>query len=1080
MALLSPGLQVTVSDESQYVPGAVGTVPLVVLATVQDKLTPSGGIAAGTSKALAGALQSFTSQRELISAFGYPEFIKTAAGTPVHAHERSEYGLMAAYSALGVGNKLYAVRADIDLSQLEGTSVRPVGSVTDGTYWFNLTSTAWGIYEWNESSQTFAAKDPVRIISAGDLDLNTVKPADSVGNIGSYAVVVRSLSQTVPYTPKSSEMTNNLWYKNSANTWVAVNSAAWQQSWPAATGLVSNPVISAVTGPAFSINGQGITLSAGTTTVQGVAQDINSAAIAGVTAAVASGKLAIYVTGAALNSAAVLLDLGQDTLAELGLDMGAYAAPTVSADTYINVPAWRSSDSIPRPSGSVYLKTTALGNGANFIFKKYSQANKNWGTTLAAPLYQNEFDALYNLDPAGGGSGLTFGTVYVRYSVSSAGVNFKPYYRAVQGATKVTGNIPNSAFVPGNQLRIEISQPNTATTLSYTVTVTGTTTVDFVKNLLAANIPNLTVVIESSGAVTLGHRLGGTVALSNVAGSPLTTAGFTNSTPGVTAINSTLYVSNWQPLSYVYGYTEPYQAPETGKLWYYNSVTDADIMVNDGAGWKGYRTVANDARGYNLTQTDPAGPIISPTRPVLQSDNTELVAGDLWIDSSEEALQNHPKIYRYSGSAWVAVDNTDRISQNGILFADARWDANVDGGGNSVGGLVDPVTGAYPAIANMLLSSYVDLDAPDHRLYPRGSLLFNTRRSGSNVKRYVNDHFNDQAYPNKPLPAIKATWVTASGNKEDGSPFAGPQAVRNMVVKAMKGALDTNSEVREDRIEFNLIATPGYPELIPNMLQLNNDRANTAFIIGDTPMRLVPSATAINRWSNNIDGGGLANNDPYLGVFYPSARTNDLSGNTIVVPPSHVMLRAFIRNDNVSYQWFAPAGTRRGLIDNASDVGFVDPRTGAFAVNSINQGLRDSLYQTKINPITSLPGIGLVNWGQKTRNPTASSLDRINVARLVNYIRTILATVGNGFLFEPNDKQTRDQIKQIIEGAMNDLVAKRGITDYLVVCDETNNTSDRIARNELYVDIAIEPMRSVEFIYIPIRLKSPGAIAGGV
>jgi phage tail sheath protein FI len=97
----------------------------------------------------------------------------------------------------------------------------------------------------------------------------------------------------------------------------------------------------------------------------------------------------------------------------------------------------------------------------------------------------------------------------------------------------------------------------------------------------------------------------------------------------------------------------------------------------------------------------------------------------------------------------------------------------------------------------------------------------------------------------------------------------------------------------------------------------------------------------------------------------------------------------------------------------------------------------------------------------------------------VNYIRTILANVGNGFLFEPNDKQTRDQIKQVIEGAMNDLVAKRGITDYLVVCDESNNTSDRIARNELYVDVAIEPMRSVEFIYIPIRLKSPGAIARG-
>ena len=80
-------------------------------------------------------------------------------------------------------------------------------------------------------------------------------------------------------------------------------------------------------------------------------------------------------------------------------------------------------------------------------------------------------------------------------------------------------------------------------------------------------------------------------------------------------------------------------------------------------------------------------------------------------------------------------------------------------------------------------------------------------------------------------------------------------------------------------------------------------------------------------------------------------------------------------------------------------------------------------------------------------------------------------------MFEPNDKITRDQIKQIIEGAMNDLVAKRGLYDYVVVCDTSNNTPARIAKNELWVDIAIAPMKDVEFIYIPIRIKNPGDIA---
>jgi hypothetical protein len=217
-----------------------------------------------------------------------------------------------------------------------------------------------------------------------------------------------------------------------------------------------------------------------------------------------------------------------------------------------------------------------------------------------------------------------------------------------------------------------------------------------------------------------------------------------------------------------------------------------------------------------------------------------------------------------------------------------------------------------------------------------------------------------------------------------------------------------------------------------------------------------------------------------MAVYYPGgALANDLDGNTIVQPQSHTILRCALKSDNVSYPWFAFAGTRRGLIDNATDIGYVDNNSGSFVRNGINQGLRDALYELNMNPVTLLPGVGLVNFGNKTRQGFESSMDRVNVARLVNYIRTILAHVGDGFLFEPNDTITRNQIRQVISSALNDLIAKRGVYDYLVICDETNNDSGRIARNELYVDIAIEPMKSVEFIYIPIRLKNPGGIAAG-
>jgi phage tail sheath protein FI len=140
--------------------------------------------------------------------------------------------------------------------------------------------------------------------------------------------------------------------------------------------------------------------------------------------------------------------------------------------------------------------------------------------------------------------------------------------------------------------------------------------------------------------------------------------------------------------------------------------------------------------------------------------------------------------------------------------------------------------------------------------------------------------------------------------------------------------------------------------------------------------------------------------------------------------------------------------------------------------------VRDVLYTNKINPITFIPGSGIVNYGNKSTAPSPSALDRINVARLVAFIRGRLDIIGKQFLFEPNDQITRNQIKNAIDGLMIDLVAKRGIYDYLVVCDASNNTPARIDRNELYVDIAIEPVKAVEFIYIPLRLKNTGEIKG--
>jgi hypothetical protein len=530
-------------------------------------------------------------------------------------------------------------------------------------------------------------------------------------------------------------------------------------------------------------------------------------------------------------------------------------------------------------------------------------------------------------------------------------------------------------------------------------------------------------------------------------------------------------------------------------------------MINDGTnGWVGYRNETNDVRGFNLSNTDPNGPLISASAPTEQSDGTSLVYGDLWVDTSD--LENYPVIRRWqtvdSVDQWILIDNTDQTTENGILFADARWSSTGD---------VNPVTDNYPTIKSLLTSNYLDVDAPDSTLYPSGMLLFNTRRSGYNVKSFQANYFNpqdfdypiwdsttayvtgDQVLAGTTLyVAIQAstnqnpttqtafwqpletdTWVTASGNRADGSPYMGRQAQRVMIVNQLKSGVDANTDIREEQREFNLLACPGYPEVISNLIQLNNDRDNTGFVVGDTPMRLEGTGTAIEAYAATT-----SDSDPYAATFYPSCQTVDLSGSAVVQPPSHMMVRTMIRNDEIAYPWLAPAGTQRGVIDNADNIGYIDATTGEFVSLGVNQGLRDILYERRINPITFVPGVGITNFGNKTTYSLDSALNRINVGRLVAFLRARLQSIGKNYLFEPNDQITRNEISNSINSLMVDLVAKRGVYDFLVVCDESNNTPARIDRNELWVDIAIEPVKAVEFIYIPIRLKNTGEIAAGV
>ena len=161
------------------------------------------------------------------------------------------------------------------------------------------------------------------------------------------------------------------------------------------------------------------------------------------------------------------------------------------------------------------------------------------------------------------------------------------------------------------------------------------------------------------------------------------------------------------------------------------------------------------------------------------------------------------------------------------------------------------------------------------------------------------------------------------------------------------------------------------------------------------------------------------------------------------------------RTDQTNDPWWSPAGFNRGAIKNSVKL-----------LYSPNQTDRDTLYKNGINPVVSFPGQGVVLYGDKTLLAKPSAFDRINVRRLFIVLEKAIATAAKFQLFEFNDVFTRAQFKSLVEPFLRDVRGRRGIFDFRVVCDETNNTGEVIDRNEFVADIYIKPAKSINFIYL--------------
>ena len=260
-----------------------------------------------------------------------------------------------------------------------------------------------------------------------------------------------------------------------------------------------------------------------------------------------------------------------------------------------------------------------------------------------------------------------------------------------------------------------------------------------------------------------------------------------------------------------------------------------------------------------------------------------------------------------------------------------------------------------------------------------------------------------------------------------------------------------------DTVDVNLIiAGKGNATHIDNLITIAENRKDAIVFV--SPERAdVVNVTNSTTQTTNVKGFFDSIRSSSYAVFdsgykYTYDKYNDVFR---YVPLNGDIAGLAARTDLIADSWFSPAGFNRGVIRGAVKLSY-----------NPTQGQRDELYRARVNPVVTLPGQGTLLFGDKTGLSTPSAFDRINVRRLFITLEKAISTASKFQLFEFNDEFTRAQFRNIVEPFLRDVQGRRGITDFSVVCDDSNNTGDVIDRNEFRADIFVKPARSINFIQL--------------
>lgn len=273
-----------------------------------------------------------------------------------------------------------------------------------------------------------------------------------------------------------------------------------------------------------------------------------------------------------------------------------------------------------------------------------------------------------------------------------------------------------------------------------------------------------------------------------------------------------------------------------------------------------------------------------------------------------------------------------------------------------------------------------------------------------------------------------------------------------------------------DEIDVNLFIDSNKSETVKSYLISTCESRKDAMTVLDCPYSDVVfnsgnEATDLRDWRLGLVDPNLNESSSYAALYGNWLEVYDKWNQKYRwIPASGHVAGIFANTDDVTDPWFAPAGLNRAILFNVRRLAW-----------NPDLGERNTLYKNGINPIVSFAGTGKVVFGQKTMLSKTSAFNRINVRRLFMVLEKAVSTATKYFLFEPNDGLTRITLIDMITPFLRDVQARRGIYEFLVVCDDTNNTPERIDRNELWCDIYIKPTRAAEFIVLNFIATKTGA-----